>query len=623
MCGIVGFVGKGDLDDLELMRAAIDHRGPDDRGTYCRGGVGLAHARLSILDVSAGGRQPMWNKARNIAVVFNGEIFNFRELKGELSLVRSSQFVTGTDTEVILALYEEYGEGCFEKLNGMFAIALYDFRVNKLLLVRDRFGKKPLYWGIFSGTLLFGSELKALLKHPLFKKEIDLDSLNKYLAYEYVPTPNSIFRNVYKLEPATFLSFQRGEIKKETFWRMSFDERDVPLDEAAEGLGRRLEESVKRRLVSDVPLGVFLSGGLDSSTVAYYAQKNNREKIKTFSIGFEDKSFDESSYAKRVSSLLGTEHHTKFLSASDLLGMIPRIGEVIDEPLADASIVPTMFLSEFAKKHISVALGGDGGDELFAGYPTFQAEKVAGLYDLLPDFIQNQVIGRLISRLPVSHGYFGLRFKAKKFAEGFGSVREYRHQRWLGSFVRENRQKLFQTELWEELKDHNEYEEIDRYLREVKNASWSNQLIYLYLRTYLMDGVLVKVDRASMFYALEVRAPFLDFTLADYVNSLAFKHKNRMFTTKYILKKLMRDKLPMDIIHRRKQGFSIPLANWLKRELKDFCDETLNERAIKEAGLFNFDYIQKLKEEHFMGQEDHRKLLWTLLVFQLWYNRWL
>ncbi|MEK7650701.1 MAG: asparagine synthase (glutamine-hydrolyzing) [Patescibacteria group bacterium] len=622
MCGIAGFIGKGSLDDLESMRAAIEHRGPDDKGLYYRDGVGLAHTRLSILDVSEKGKQPMWNQAMTVAIVFNGEVYNFRELREELSLSKSRQFTTGTDTEVILALYEEYGEECFEKLNGMFAIALYDFRVNKLLLARDRFGKKPLYWGIFDGTFMFGSELKALLKHPSFRKEISLESLNKYLAYEYVPTPNSIFKDVYKLEPASCLSFQNGEIKKKIFWRMSFVQQDVSLGEALKVLDHKLEESVKRRLISDVPLGVFLSGGIDSSTVAYYAQKNSKEKIKTFSIGFEDENFDESDYAKQVSDFLGTDHYSKILSAQDLLEMIPHIGAVIDEPLADASIIPTLFLSEFAKKHVSVALGGDGGDELFAGYPTFKAEKVAGLYSLIPSFIRNKIISKIVSKLPVSYGYFGLRFKAKKFIDGFGSATEYRHQRWLGSFVREDREKLFKKEVWEKLKDRNEYEEIDHYLGEVKNVSWSNKLIYLYLRTYLMDEVLVKVDRASMFHALEVRAPFLDFTFANYVNSLAYKYKSRMFTTKYILKKLMKDKLPENIIYRRKQGFSIPLAGWLRNELKDFCNEILSEQAIKKAGLFDFDYIQKLKEEHFSGQEDNRKLLWTLLIFQLWYNQW-
>lgn len=624
MCGIAGFVGRGSLDDLESMRVTIEHRGPNDKGMYYSDGVGLAHTRLSILDVTERGRQPMWNEKMTVAVVFNGEIYNFRELKSEMLLKNNfREFKTGTDTEVILASYEEYGEECFEKFSGMFAIAIYDFQLKKLLLARDRFGKKPLYWGIFGETLLFGSELKALLKHPSFKKEIDLESLNKYLEYEYVPTPNSIFKGVHKLEPASRLSFHNGKINKTTFWKITFNSKSFSLPEALEALDRRLEESVKKRLVSDVPLGVFLSGGLDSSTIAYYAQKNSEEKIKTFSIGFEEKSFDETDYAKQVSDFLGTDHYSKILSSLDLIKIIPSVAEVLDEPIADASIIPTLFLSEFAKEQVSVVLGGDGGDELFAGYPTFQADKVATLYGLIPPFIRDGVIGKMAALLPVNYVYFGLRFKVKKFLEGFDVDKKYRHQRWLGSFNRSNRAKLFKKEVWEKLIDSNEYEEIDNYLIGMKNVSWQNKLIYLYLRMYLMDEVLVKVDRASMFHALEVRAPFLDFTVADFVNSLAYKYKNRRLTSKYILKKLMEDRLPKNIVYRKKQGFSIPLAAWLKNELKDFCNEVLNERAINEGGLFEYEYVKTLKEEHFQGKEDHRKLLWTLLIFQLWYKRWM
>lgn len=628
MCGIAGFVGKGSMENLESMRSVIEHRGPDDNGTYFADGVGLAHTRLSILDLSKLGRQPMWNQDKTVAIVFNGEIYNFRELREELLSKKPHVFKSGTDTEVILGLYDEYGEECFEKLNGMFAIALYDFRLNKLLLARDRFGKKPLYWGVFDGTLIFGSELKVFFKHPSFKKEIDLKSLNKYLAYEYVPTPHSIFKNVGKLEPASCLSFSRGEIRKKTFWNMTFDTNHPSFPEALEILDNKLEESVKKRLISDVPLGIFLSGGLDSSVIAYYAQKNSREKIKTFSIGFTERTFDESNYAKQVSDYLGTEHYAKTLSAHDLLAIIPRVGEMTDEPFADPSIIPASVLSEFAKEQVTVALGGDGGDELFAGYPTFQAEKFAALYALTPIFIRKRVVEKLISLVPVSNVNFGLRFKAKKFLDGFGVDKEYRHQRWIGGFTGEQREKLFKPEILKKLKNVNEYEEIDNYLADLGNASgnnvsWGNKLLYLYLRTYLMDDGMVKLDRASMFHALEVRAPFLDFMVADFVNSLPYEYKAKGFTTKYILKKLMEGKLPKNIVNRPKKGFGIPLTGWLKNELKGFCNEVLNERDIKAAGLFDFDYIKKLKEEHFSGREDNRKLLWVLLMFQVWYKRWM
>lgn len=622
MCGIVGFVGKGSENDLESMRQAIQHRGPDDHGLYYQEGLGLAHNRLSILDISERGRQPMWSKDRAIAIVFNGEIYNFQELKEALISKNLYEFKTSTDTEVIINLYLEYGEDCFSKLNGMFAIAIYDFRSNKLLLARDRLGKKPLYWGVFDGTLIFGSELKAILKHPSFKKEINLRALNKYLAYEYVPTPYSIFEGVYKLEPATCLTFCNNNVKQAMFWQMDFASRDLSLADSLKILDRELDESVKRRLVSDVPLGIFLSGGLDSSAVIYYAQKNSAQKIKTFSIGFEEKSFDESDYARRVSDILGTEHHTQVLSSGEALKIVPHLGEILDEPLADASMIPTLFLSEFAKKHVTVVLGGDGGDELFAGYPTFQAERVAPLYEKTPRLIKD-LIKKLISNIPASDVNFSARFKAEKFVDGFEVEQKYRHQRWLGSFSHEQRAKLFKSEVWAKIETENEYEEIDNYLSGLTITDWRNRLIYLYLRTYLMDGVLVKVDRASMFHALEVRAPFLDFTLVDFINSLPYEYKNKGFTTKYILKKLMADKLPRDIVYRKKKGFGVPITRWLRGELKDFCNEVLSEKVVAETGLFDFDYIQRLKQEHFTGQEDHRKLLWTLLMFQLWYNRWM
>lgn len=622
MCGIAGFVGKGNAGDIESMRVAIEHRGPDASGVYHKDGVGLAHTRLSIIDVSSSGNQPMWNESLTAAIVFNGEIYNFRELKEELCLKKPRVFKSKTDTEVILGLYDEYGEQCFEKLNGMFAIAIYDFRLNKLILARDRFGKKPLYWGVFGGTVLFGSELKALFKHPSFKKEIDLESLNKYLAYEYVPTPNSIFKGVYKLEPASCVSFVKGEIKKKTFWNTTFDTKNISISEALGALDDELEKSVKRRMVSDVSLGIFLSGGIDGSAVAYYAQKNSKEKIKTFSIGFKEESFDESGYAKQVSDFLGTDHYSEILSAEDLLEAVPRIGDVLDEPIADAAVIPTLFLSEFAKKQVTVVLGGNGGDELFAGYPTFQAEKFASLYSLIPASIQN-FIKKVISFIPVSDSYFSFGFRIKKFTDGFGVDKKYRHQTWIGGFSKQDREKLFKKEVWSKLKNTNEYEEIDGYLKEVKNASWGNKLLHLYQRTYLMDEVMAQVDRASMFHALEVRAPFLDFVLADFVNSLPYSYKIRGFTTKYILKRLMRGKLPQNIIDRPKKGFGIPLTGWLKNELKGFCNETLNRGDIEKAGFFDFDFVENLKNDHFSGKKDNRKLLWTLLVFQLWYKRWM
>ncbi len=623
MCGLAGYAGNGNRDDLDKMIAAIKHRGPDSQGVFTLGNIGLAHARLSIIDLSPLGDQPMFNAAKSIGIVFNGEIYNFKELREDLLKLGKYGFLSKSDTEVIIYLYEEYGEDCFSKLNGMFAIAIYDFRHNKLILARDRLGKKPLYWAKFGPTLIFGSELKALMRHSSFQKKLNLQAVNKYLLYEYVPTPWSICEGVYKLEPATILTYAEGRVQKKRFWQVSgCGNNTIKFDDALTILDRELERSVKARLIADVPLGIFLSGGLDSSTIAYYAQKNSMEKIKTFSIGFKEDSFDESLYAKKAADFLGTDHASAVLEEKDALALLPLIFNSMDEPLADASLIPTFLLSKFTRKHATVALSGDGGDELFAGYPTFQAHAFYNFYVRTPAFLRKYFIEKLLLALPVSCGNFSLDFKVKKFIEGTYSPRkEYVHQTWLGSFNSEARARLFRQDLWEDLKSKNEFEETDYYFKECNAKKFEDRLLYVYLRTYLMDGVLVKTDRASMLNALEVRSPFLDYHLVDFASSLPYNMKYKRFTTKYILKKLMEDKLPRDIVFRRKKGFGMPVARWLKGELRNFCSEILSEDAIKRAGLFNFDYIDRLKNEHFSGKKDNRKKLWTLLVLQTWLGK--
>jgi len=617
MCGIAGFIGSGEKSDAERMIAALKHRGPDYQGVFFEEGIGLAHARLSILDLSEAGNQPMFDKTKKLAITFNGEIYNFRELKRELEDLGYS-FRSSSDTEVILNLYKEFGERCFERLNGMFAIGLYDFTEKKLILVRDRMGQKPLYWGEFDGSFIFASELKAVKAHPSFQEELDLNSLSKYLSFEYVPSPYTIYKNLKKLEPATYLVFQHGKIRKEIYWKLNFDSLDIPFKTAKNYLYEHLDVSVKRRMVSDVPLGVFLSGGLDSSAIAYFAQKNSNTPVNTFSIGFEDESFDESKYAQKVADYLGTNHHNKILSAQDVLDFIPHIADILDEPLADASIIPTYLLSRFAKNELTVALGGDGGDELFAGYPTFQADILARYYKKIPKQIRQKFIEKTVNNLSVSDKNFSLEYKLKKFIEGFDGEDAYRHQRWLGSFSRGEKKELFKPEVWAQVKTENEFSLIDDYLEEHQIEDDREKALMLYMRTYLMDQVLVKVDRASMKTGLEVRAPFLDHHLVDFVNSLPYEFKQKGFTTKYILKHAMKGKLPNEIIFRKKKGFGIPLARWLKNELKDLCEETLSEERTKEAGFFNYDFIKQLKEEHFSGRKDNRKKLWTLMVFEFW-----
>lgn len=622
MCGIAGFVGRGTKETLQKMTDVLSHRGPDDQGFFYKEGIGFGHRRLSIIDISNRGHQPMWDHTQQIAVIFNGEIYNFKSLRTQLER-KGKHFKSDSDTEVIVELYCIYGEKCFEMLHGMFAIALYDRRKEKVVLARDRFGKKPLYWGIIDDTLIFGSELKALMGHPLFRKELDLVSVNKYLLYGYIPTPHSIFKDIQKLEPATYLVYEKRTVRKECFWTFSSEVNNISLKDACIELDHILDRSVSSRLIADVPLGIFLSGGLDSSTIAYYAQKNSRDKIQTFSIGFEERSFDESHFAQDVASYLCTDHHVEVLRSKDMLDLMPQITTFLDEPVADASFIPTYFLSKFTRQHVTVALGGDGGDELFAGYPTFQAVTWANLIAKVPHRVRENLFYLARTLIPTRDTNFHLAFKIDQFASGFESNKRYLHQQWLGSFGEAGRGKLFKREVWDTLASCNIFEDIDQYHEDIKIPDALNKLLAIYIRTYLMDNVLVKVDRASMAQSLEVRAPFLDHKLVDFVLSLPYAYKYKRFASKILLKQLMEDKLPSKIIKRKKKGFGIPLAKWLREDLQGWCHEVLSEAHINNVGLFDYQTIQALMDQHFSGRRDVHKQLWTLIVFQLWYDRWM
>ncbi len=618
MCGIAGFSGAGDHTTIAEMVATLKHRGPDDTGIFLHNHTALAQARLAIIDLSPGGHQPMANADGTVHITFNGEIYNYRELKKEFLQNHSYPFRSESDTEVLLALYQVYGLKMFEKLNGMFALALYDQSKDLLILARDRFGKKPLYYGIFDHTLIFGSEPKAVLQHPHARRELDLRSLSLYLQYEYVPTPYSIYQGISKLEPASYALWQGGTLTQYRFWSFQKNASTLTFPEAVDTLGKHLERSTKLRLVSDVPVGIFLSGGIDSSTVAYYAQAVSKQKIKTFSIGFKEASFDESSYARQVATHLGTEHYEHMLSANESLDLIPTIAKLLDEPLADPSLLPTYLLSRFTRSKVTVALGGDGGDELLAGYDTFQALQLSLLYQRIPRFIRS--LGEpLVNLFPVGEKNMSFGFRARRMIDGMRTPVPYRNQRWLSSFTLEAQHALLSSNIRPRT---NAYDVIDERLRDDPTTDPLNQLSYTYLTTYMLDDILAKVDRASMYNSLEVRAPFLDHQLAEFALALPSNYKIHGMTMKYILKKLMEDKLPRDVVYRPKKGFGIPLTRWLKNELKPLMDELLSKERLARQGLFNYDLIARLRAEHDRGQQDNRKELWTLMVFQMWYDTW-
>jgi asparagine synthase (glutamine-hydrolysing) len=617
MCGIAGYVGKGDKGVLERMTNALAHRGPDDAGFFIQGNIGLGHRRLSIIDTSPAGHQPMQSRDGSVVIVFNGEIYNFQTLRRELE-GKGYAFRGGSDTEVILTLYQEYGTHCFSKLNGMFAIGIFDHAAGSVILARDRFGKKPLYWSVMDGTLVFGSELKALFAHPSFVKAIDPASVQKYLAFDYIPTPHTIFKQTYKLEPGHTLVYANGGIANTEFWDVTFGGRKAPLADIVSELDKRLEQAVVSRLVADVPLGVFLSGGLDSSAIAYYAQKNSMRPIRTFSIGFEDKSFDETAEASRVAAFLGTEHFSHRMSARNAMDLIPHIAGFLDEPMADYSVIPTYLLSRFAREQVTVALGGDGGDELFFGYPTFAAEQVFPFVRIMAPALR-----ALERALPVSHAHFNMRFKIHQFLRGIDAPERRRHHAWIGTFAEPEMTDILTPEA--RLRPHGSdiYEDIDAYWARTAGVPMWHRLEYLYLKTYLMDQVLVKVDRASMAASLEVRAPFLDAAFVDFVNSLDYTQKVHGLTAKYLLKQMMRDKLPAETVRRKKQGFGAPLSAWLAGDLAPFVHETLSRDRIRAGGIFNPDAVDRIVSEHLGRRADHRKKLWSLLVFQMWQDTWL
>lgn len=621
------------------MTRVLHRRGPDAEGLLIdsKGGAGLGHRRLSIIDLG-GGRQPMSSADDRVHAVVNGEIYNFKELRQELKSL-GHIFKSNSDSEVVLHGYVQWGLDMVRRLDGMFALAVWDCASRKLLLARDRMGKKPLYYAFVGpgrDTLIFASELKALAAHPDLDREIEPSALAAYLSYECLPEDKAIYRQAHKLPPATVMVFDQTQCRSQffEFWKMNFQNEAIQKElqsaseeDIAQKLRDRIQAATRARLVSDVPLGVFLSGGLDSSVVAAAMAKERAGKdIKTFSIAFEDPSFDESSYARKVAKHLNTDHHEERLSPEVMIDILPEVGAFMCEPIGDASIIPTYLLSRFARKTVTVALGGDGGDELFLGYPTFQADRVAQKIDAyLPRALQASVakgVLALSKHLPVSHKNFSLDFKIKRFAQGLGYQADHRHQAWMGSFLPHEIEAVLGENIREKALGQSPYALIADLRNRTNFRDSSDQLVYQYARLYLAGCVLVKVDRASMACGLEVRAPLLDTALVDFATALPGHLKLSGMNTKYILKKAARPWLPADIIDRPKKGFGIPVGAWLRGPLKSFAHELLSSQQFRQSGYFDASRVRQLLEEHDSGKADHRKPLWTLLAFALWHSHY-
>ena len=628
MCGICGTVNLHgqpvDVVTLTAMREHLHHRGPDEAGQYLCGGVGLAMRRLSIIDL-AGGSQPVYNEDRTLAIVFNGELYNFPTLRPRLEAL-GHRFYTSSDTEVVVHAYEQWGLDCLAEFNGMFAFALWDSRTQRLVIARDRLGIKPLYYTMRSDTLIFASELKALLAHPQVERRVDPQALYEYLSFEYVPTPRSIIADVWKLPPGHYLVFDRVGLRCQPYWQfdLALSETVQPGDEQQQAtlLLEQLREAVKLELIADVPVGVLLSGGIDSSGVAALMAETAPGRVQSFSVGMEDPSFDESHWAQRAAACIGTEHHALTVTAGDMLAVVPRLGEIMDEPLGDSSLIPTYLVSQFAQQFVKVALGGDGGDELFGGYSTLQAHRLAEWYLRLMPAPLRVATARLTDwALSSSFNNISLDFKLRRFLGSADLPPGIRHHRWLGSFTPDQKVALLQPALLPTQADT--YTVVEHHWQACTAHDLVNKVMYCDLKLYLEGDILPKVDRASMACSLEVRVPLLNAGLVAHVSALPHALKLKGLTTKYLLRRALAGRVPPEILRRGKKGFNIPVAKWLVGDLRELAGDLLSPAAIHRQGYFRAEYVQQLWQEHQARRRDHRKLLWTLLAFQLWHSTYM
>lgn len=624
ICGIYGFSGlRPDAEDItKKMCSVMVHRGPDDEGFYSDGKVSLGMRRLSIIDLVTG-HQPITNEDKNVWVVYNGEIYNYPELREQL-IQKGHTFATRSDTEVIVHLYEEEGGNFVSKLNGMFAIALWDKKENTLYLVRDRLGIKPLHYWNSGNTLVFSSEIKSILQAG-YRRELDFDGLSRFFTFEYIPAPQTIFKGIKKLLPGHMMVIKDSKVQIKQYWDVTYSSGTSNTKNEKtimEEIYHRLKESVRKRMISDVPLGVFLSGGMDSSSITALMSEVAVSKIKTFSIGFKEETFNELGYAKMVADRFQTDHQEFFVESNLVRELVPKLIEYLDEPLADASIIPTYIISNLARKYVTVVLAGEGGDELFAGYDTYKAYQVARFYRKVPKFIRDRLVKNIVRGLPASGKRLSFEFKAKKFISGIDYPPEISNFIWWGAYGPAEKDKLFTADILEKLSE-DPFAPISFHLGNCSTEETVSRLGYLDLKLFLQDDLLVKTDRMSMANSLEIRVPFLDHTFVEYAATIPSSLKLKGLTTKHILKKAMTPYLPPKILTRKKIGFDIPLGVWIRNELKDFVTDVLSPANLNKHRFFNQATIEKLLKEHFQGAHNHRQLLWPLIIFQFWYNHYM
>jgi len=625
MCGIVGLVrndGKP-IDEglLARMNEAIRHRGPDEDGFYVNGSVGLAMRRLAIIDLKSG-QQPIHNRDRTAWIVFNGEIYNYLELREKLEKLGHT-FYTNSDTEAIVHAYDQYGSDCPKHLRGMFAFAIWDERTQELFLARDRVGKKPLLYAEVNGQLVFGSEFSAILLHPDVSKEIRPEAIDCYLSFMCVPAPLTAYRAIKKLEPGHSLRWRKGEVKTERYWQPDFSKKlDISEEEAGERAIEILRDAVKVRLMSEVPLGAFLSGGIDSSAVVALMSQESSEKVKTFSIGFEEQDFSELQHAKRIAEHVGADHH-EFIVRPDAVEILPMLVEHYGEPYADSSAVPTYYVARETRRHVTVALNGDGGDESFAGYERYIAMGLTEKYRKVPAFFRESLIKEAVNRIPTSPIRKSTVNSAKRLLEVVSKPRVNRYMHWMSVFNEGLKEPLYSDAFREQTDRAFAASFLDTWFKKANGNGPVDTLLLTDLMTYLPNDLLVKVDIATMAVSLEARSPFLDHHVIEFAASLPERLKLRRLTTKYLLKKVLRRLLPAENLDRRKMGFGVPIGHWFRGKMQPFLREVvLSDKALR-RGFFKPEVVKQLVEQHTRSERDYSHQLWTLLMLELWFLRFI
>jgi asparagine synthase (glutamine-hydrolysing) len=619
ICGIVSFQNREVLNDelLRRMNQSLFHRGPDDQGYYRDNFAALGMRRLSIIDLELG-HQPISNEDGSVWVIYNGEIYNYRELRAQLE-TKGHIFKTHSDTEVIVHAYEEYGQDCVQHFNGMFAIAIWERSARRLILIRDRLGVKPLFYWVEGGNLVFGSELKAVIAHSRVPRQLDFKGLDNFLSLEYIPGPRTIFKDIQKLPPGHLLVFEETAVKLRQYWDLPYDPLKADERACTEALADLIQDAVRIRMVSDVPLGAFLSGGIDSSSIVAFMSQMSSQPVQTFSIGFEDDTYNELPDAQIAADHFGAQHRTQILN-SDISGLTEKLVYHLDEPMADFSIFPTFLVSQLASQSVKVVLSGDGGDELFAGYDTYIAESLSRYYQWLPRGLRQNAIPSLVKRIPPQPAKKGFINKTKRMVEGGALEPSLHHARWMIFLTNGEKASLYHPDLRGTLNGYSTHSIFEGYFNDAALFDPLAQQQYVDIKTYLPDDILAKVDRMSMAASIEARVPLLDYRIAEFALNLPPEMKLHRSRTKVILRRAMQKLLPEIALTKPKQGFSIPMKHWLRSSLRPMMQDLLSEGCVRQRGFFNPHTVSAWVREHLDGRANHSHRLWALMVFEIWYR---